>query len=642
MKGGCPARWRNTIYNHSFLRKTTNRRSIRPLWVRMPTDIFAQRKVLLKKKTKQAKQQPAILPSAADQIAACQLAREKKSEELLEKQKRKLEKLQEEDEKRKHALAELEIQRADFAKKFGTLKTIRELEDEEFGAQPAQKRATRRPPPPIVQFAHRLSVPEFLGRVRYADLKDKTTHKQEDHITLDAVLDIVDDKRETSVLVSRGGGVGGVGGVDGVQTLRDVAMKTCKMPTKDEACYADFTSWLSPPKWTELVHQLSGNGGGFRAINSSGNYNDILVPTSRTSTKDHFKWPCVLNEICGEQPSSLVVRMTRSDPFPCEEGRNPAYRSMKLPAVKQEMAMTLHAAANGFGTPIYSAVSWPWERRPTEIHQKYGLILVMQRMRSDATDFQQRMYQRLVKNGPSDPDSKLPPAFVRGAENVSLSMILRCYEMANAGLINFDIKPGNILIDTYASDTVDFEDPVVYIADFDSVYCVQIPDGVAGPKARFFVMLLLLSMHVRAYSNQAFVESFVRVAAPILMELWEELFASYQHTESKPFGEGAEWIYEAEIAFDAERGAFNHKRVANTTFSLAQRLSMQLVMMSYEYLFDDRDGRSPPKRSTEWPGWVRSNGFFESRRPRLVPQLMAFVLLHMTPIPTEWKTLLAA
>jgi len=603
----------------------------------MQPDIFAQRRAQLQKKAKASKAETTQIAPAADQMKACLASQAKKSEELKEQQKRKLERLAEEDEKRKQGLLESDRRKAEFLKQAKSQaevdqwdREIKELDDEEYGAQQAPKRPARcRPPPSVVRIAPLMPQPEFLERPLYRNLSEQTTHRTENFPSIEAISEMVDEKRETSVLVSFG---------EEVTTLHDIGVKSGKMPSQSEACYVDYTSWFMPRKWTELVRQrVSGNSGAFKAVTSTGNYNEVLATTTDTPMMDHAKWPCVLNS----NIMPMVVRMTRSDPFPCAEGRTPAYRSMKLGDLKKEMSMTLHAAAHRFGPPVYAAVSWPWERRPKDKHQKYGLILVMLRMRSDITRFQNFMYDKLViPHQPTAEGSTLD--YRKCTEHISRSMILRCYEMANAGFINFDIKPGNMLVDHYGEEP-DFQSPAVYITDFDAVYCVKVPDSVAGPKARFFVTLLLLSMHVRAYSRMEFVESYIRVAGPLLMELWEELVASYGDSNSKPFGEGAEWIYETEIAFDQERGAFNHPDLEKTT-SLSTRLSMQMMMMAYEYMFDDSDHREPPKRVTEWPGWVRKRqgAFFEARNPRLVPQLMTFILFHLAPVPEDWKTILAA
>ena len=602
----------------------------------MPPDIFAQRRAQIKKKAKASKAEPTQIAPAADQMKACLASQAKKSEELKQQQKRKLERLAEEDEKRKKALAESDHWKAEFLKNMHSQKEdnvlgseIKELDDVEYGAQRAPKHtARRRPPPSVVRLAPLMPQPEFLERLLYRNLSEQTTHRVENFPTIEAVSEMVDEKRETSVLVSLG---------KEVTTLHDIGVKSGKMPSQSDASYVDYVSWFMPSKWTELVRQrVSGNSGAFEAVTSTGNYNEVLATTTSTPTMDHAKWPCVLNS----NIMPMVVRMTRSDPFPCAEGRTPAYRSMKLGDLKKEMSITLHAAAHRYGPPIYSAVSWAWERRHKDKHQKYGLILVMLRMRSDITKFQNIMYDKLMI---SHPDGDVaPPQYRKGVEQISRSMILRCYEMANAGFINFDIKPGNMLVDQYG-DEPNFENPDVYITDFDAVYCTQVSDDVAGPKARFFVTLLLLSMHIRAYSRAAFVDSYVRVAGPLLMELWEQLVASYGDTSSKPFGEGSKWIYETEIAFDQLRGSFNYSDLKNTT-SPGKRLSMQMMMMTYEYLFDDSDNREPPMRATKWDGWVRKRqgGFFEARNPRLVPQLMTFILFHLAPVPEDWKTILAA
>lgn len=588
----------------------------------------------MKKKVTKVAKAPIVIASAEEQMKACREAQEKKSAENMEREKRILAKLQEEDKKRKEALAQSDLQKSAFLQHLKCQeKTIKELEDEEFGAQPAPKRVAcaaraARVSPSAVRIAHTMPRPEFVPAMLYDALEGMTTHRVENHPKLSAVEEIVAEKRENHVLTSCG---------NVVTTLRDVGIRL-GLPSENETFHSDYVSWFAPGKWTEIVHQrVAENTGAFHSITSSGNYNEVLAPTMDTPTTDHSKWPCILNT----NTMPMAIRMTRSDPFPCADGKSPQYRCMKLDAVQKEMAMSLHAACHQFGPPVYAAVSWPWEQRANGKHRKYGLILVMLRMRSDASHFQSLMYDKLVK-GKHDNELVPPLEYRRCAENVSRGMILRCYEMANAGFINFDIKPGNILVDVHGND-IDFCNPAVYITDFDAVYCVPVPDDVAGPKARFFVTLLLLSMHVRAYSNHAFMASFLQVAGPLLMELWEELNASCCGERPNSFGSGSEWIYKCEIAFDPERGEFNSAELQNTT-CMASRLSKQLVMMTYEYMFDCSRGREPPKRAADWPGWVKAlpqGGYFDTvRQPRLVPQLLTFILLHTAPVPETWKSIL--
>ena len=520
-------------------------------------------------------------------------------------------------------------------------------------ARTAPKRAARRtqaasssstPPSAVTpsSIACELAHPEFVTLLQYECLRDMAVHRPADHPTLDEVADIVEAKRESSVLCCTGG--------DGGVTTLCVAGTINGLPGRDEPHYHDYVSWFKPEKWNGLAEQrASGNKGSLKSISSCGNYNEVLAPTSDTPTSDHSQWPCIMNEV--SKVSAIALRMTRSDPFPCEDkNESPQYRSMKLEAVKSEMAMSLHAAAHCFGAPIHAVVSWPWKepKKPKQGNlkewvlkakkQEYGLIMIMPRMRSDGAVFQNIMYDNLV-GGDSGPLLTAPVMYRRCAEVVSRSMIVRCYEMACAGLINFDIKPSNILVDVHGPKP-NFTDPLVYVADFDAVYCVPTPCNVAGTKARFFTMLLLLAAHVRGYSTKFFVDSFVKVAGPLLMELWGEIHATYHAADSSHFGAGSAWLFEAEIAANEERGEFNIHEIRQTA-SAPLRLSKQLVMMSYEYFPSCSNGKTP-KRITSWP-WATmtsANGFFETRGPRLVPQLLAFSILYMKPIPDAWKDVL--
>jgi len=285
------------------------------------------------------------------------------------------------------------------------------------------------------------------------------------------------------------------------------------------------------------------------------------------------------------------------------------------------MAMALDAAAQGIGPPIYAATAWPWERQPGDTEQKYGMILVM--LQSDG-DLQ--TYQELVRI-PADPTTGPSPVMRRTVEEAAHYLVTMCWHVGWTQHINFDIKPGNILMHQNKDQ--------FYMADFDAVYYVYVPPGVGSAKACMFVNLLLLAMHIQSYfGSGTYIKSTMRVFGPVLMELWDELLL-----RPAAFGPGADWIKSARIAPEPNGGAFD-RSVLRAVQDPGLRLGKQLAMMTYEYLFDTANGKQAPVKALQW-GWKTTAVFFSGGSPPLVPQLLRYSLLHNQPVPTTWAATLS-
>lgn len=433
------------------------------------------------------------------------------------------------------------------------------------------------------------------------------------------VLTFVKAQREVAVLCALPDG-------NGVRTWNDLSA----LEADDEAA-----PWHSPSHWTTLTRSWTGNTAPWlRRLSGTGNYNDVLFLTPDAPVDDPTQWPPQLRKSSPLTPAGLcrngeyVVRMTRTDPFrekPAKKGcKTPPriYRSMKIEALAAEMALTLHAASLGIGPAVYAAVSWPWDREPGEKAQRYGLLMVLERAAGDMVDYQDEL---LAKHPPCG-SIKGPSAQLRErAEFAGAWLAGLCYQVAWSGFINFDMKPANLLMcerqDTFC------------MTDFDHMYHRSVPDAEGGVKARFFVNLLLLCTHVRAYSSRSFTASFVKPLAPELLRLWKEAV-----TSPETFGPGSAWLRTASTATTPESGAFNHHVLSNIK-DPGQRLATMLSMMVYEYFFDDQPPKRRPRVAAEWSGWTQPSGFF-SGPPPLVQQLLRFVLFHSTPVPDDYSTLL--
>ena len=69
-----------------------------------------------------------------------------------------------------------------------------------------------------------------------------------------------------------------------------------------------------------------------------------------------------------------------------------------------------------------------------------------------------------------------------------------------------------------------------------------VPSSVASTKAAFFVNMLLMCMHVRSHSSNAFADVFLDVVAPCMLALWRDALRA-----EAPFGNGAGWLAAARL-----------------------------------------------------------------------------------------------
>ena len=567
------------------------------------------------------------IPTPAEQHAANLKRMEAINEMNREREARRIQKLKEADERERVEKAACEQRQRQLATE------MKAFADAAGGVEDditqAAKRVRRGPSiaevPSYVKF---LPAPDYEGR---QTLKLVCTGAKpiSSSVSMDAVKDLVREKLDTAVLCCTSPS-------SGIQRLHELATHA-DFPSPTHETYSDWMSWMSPSKWVDLVElRVAGNKGAFKSITSTGNYNEVLIATSDTPISDPRKWPCVLNL----DDKKVVIRMTRSDSFGNTGSGNPLYRCISLDAMVNEMAMTLRAAACGFGVPVHAAVSWPWALQQGKTVRKYGLIMALDRADGDMISYQEAIGTKILSLpwfGDPSVKKRNECAYNKTCEAFAVKLMHRCYQMAEAGIINFDIKPGNILVNF--NDNL--ESPDIFFADYDAVYSRTVDDSVAGVNVRFFVNLLLLSMHVRAYSAKAFVEPYVRCVAPVLIQLWELIQKSVQGKAPADFGEGACWVDRAEIAFSHKDGAFNHRKLRAMS-SESERLSTQLRMMVYEYLFDSEEPKQPPPRATEWSKWKSVSGstFFETKRLKVVPQLLRFIIFYESEVPPAWQELL--
>mgnify|MGYP006125556961 CR=1 FL=1 len=594
----------------------------------MKGNIFEQRK---KQQAKMAKRKQAevVIPNGEDQIRQVaeqqrvkrelDAERAERSEEVREKQRKQAEL------RRQKLLEESAAERAALAQA-----AKKQNDDEEYkAANPAARkgpsnarRAGQVAPPPGNQ-SEPLPVkilpdmPQFLDPPNMDEITSVTAGRTpQTPVDREAIKTFVRTNIDLAILCAPY--------PDGrVRTWNELAA-----PAPDSAFYGSWMEWNSPAKWVEIPRKrYEDNTLSLEPVTDAGNYNEVLKITANTPLDDPSSWPPQLlaSGVPLDQSvaavdklpqNDYVVRMTRMTPFPLAPGstRPLQYRSMKLDHLVGEMAMALDAAAQGIGPPIYAATAWPWERQPGDTQQKYGMILIM--LKSDG-DLQE--YQQLVRI-PADPVTGPSPIFRRTVEESAHYLVGMCWHVGWTQHINFDIKPGNILMHKNKDQ--------FYLADFDAVYYVYVPPEVASARACMFVNLLLLAMHIQSYfGSGTYISSTMRVFGPVLMQLWKEIVDS-----GSAAGPGQTWLQEARIS--PISGSFDLAALRAIPDAGA-RLGRQLSMMVFEYLFDKSDGKQPPMKALNW-SWNVESAFFSGGYPLLLPQLLRYSILFNKAVPTDW------
>jgi hypothetical protein len=411
----------------------------------------------------------------------------------------------------------------------------------------------------------------------------------------------------------------------------------CALPGPGEALnwqQADFEAtkhpggkdWAHPDKWMSFVHSwMSDNLDKLLPVSNTGMFNNVLAASKHTPVDDAARWPPQLAEIVGAG-GEYVIRMTRLDAFPCPKedvgSHKQTFRHMRREEAVSEITTTLHAALTGIGPPIYAALAWPWNLPPHSSKQLYGLIIVTERCIGDMSAHVDTL------RGMYPPESSLQsssPELRQEAERSAIKVAEACARVSVQLGINFDIKCANMLLKNGGDH--------VYLCDFDPIHFVYPPPEVVGAKACMLTNLLLVCMHVRAYSLRTFATPFLAMLAPLVMKLLEEAV-----NDRDSFGRGFAWLLSTRIAPTPETGSFDESLLKRTR-EAGLRLSRHLSMMVFEYMFNQAEGKRPCATALQWKGWDLKTGFI-SGYASLVPQIVRFSFFYdMPPGPADEKIL---
>lgn len=447
------------------------------------------------------------------------------------------------------------------------------------------------------------------------------------------VLEEVRARRDAAVLCANGGGK-----IETWNTLPGA-------PSPEDDTVAGWRKWLAPANWRGFIDMCAELNPDAVADDDevdvparevslaavSGAYNSVVTPSATAKLDDAQRWPPQLAE--SGRAGAFVVRMTKTRPFPTgppgPHGTPPStiYRFMPLNEMVLEMALALYAASLDVGPPVLAAVSWP-ESIPGCTRLLHGLLLVLGRARGDMIDYQSALRSKFP---PSSYVSGPSEAFGNAAVEAAKDVARLCYRTAREGFLNFDIKPANMLWHVGNS---------FHLCDFDPTHFVHVSSGVASMKAAFFVNMILLCMHVRSHSSDAFASVFLGAVSQGMLVLWREAVR-----QPELFGAGVEWLKDARLPLGAREGCFCAREL-HLTKNVSTRCRRHFEMLVFEYGFSSSEGRRPPKRCTDWPGWNRDERGSSKSSPffpedvSLVRQLLLYCFFFDKPPPAELASIL--
>jgi hypothetical protein len=210
------------------------------------------------------------------------------------------------------------------------------------------------------------------------------------------------------------------------------------------------------------------------------------------------------NEI---EPTDIAIRMTRPDHSRLSSG-HVIYRYKTLRALALEAQYTVHAAIHGLAPICYAIHIYPVTVTSSKGQPKklYGALYFMRRGKVSLAQF--------LDN--SNLIGQTPASAGRSASAAILPLLAK---QAKAGVVNFDIKPGNLLL-THGSANMPWN---AHSIDFDAnMYAVRF--GEAGTnseewQANLLVNLVLLSSHLRCFYAKPVCDGWIECVRPLILTL---------------------------------------------------------------------------------------------------------------------------
>ena len=177
-----------------------------------------------------------------------------------------------------------------------------------------------------------------------------------------------------------------------------------------------------------------------------------------------------------------------------------------------EMHSVLEAAANGFGTPCFAAFAFPSGRTKKKkdgtVAALWGAIYVLKKAESNLNSvIIDKVNHAYNTESGEEAINKAIRSGVKGFCKKRLLLVLA--RQAACKILNFDSKPGNVLL---------MKDQSVYLVDFDPYLYSSNLDFLSF-EAALLINLVLLCVHIRAWCNHQFADAFVDSFRELILQL---------------------------------------------------------------------------------------------------------------------------
>ena len=312
----------------------------------------------------------------------------------------------------------------------------------------------------------------------------------------------------------------------------------------------DSSLLASPSQWRSILSRINGFLMSSKRRNSlhvaSGEYNHVMsgrdVLTSIVDAEDAERLSSSLDSEGAWD--DVVVRITRPDQGSDDEDdeeqeetegekeekeekedketkKQSVYRYRSLCEMTTEMHSVLEAAAYGYGVACHACFLFPAGTRrrnvrlpdgsqcTTRLVQLYGSVYILGKASSTLNSV---TYDRVVHANKSHREvGKIKDAIASGVEEfVTGKLLPKMVAQAKLGILNFDSKPGNLVLCSQLE---------VHLIDFDaSLYSHLSPDECSW-EGCLLLNILLLVAHSRAWHNTTFATAFANAFRPIVLEL---------------------------------------------------------------------------------------------------------------------------
>lgn len=382
--------------------------------------------------------------------------------------------------------------------------------------------------------------------------------------------------------------------IDSLQSLvqNDITVDGSKIPTLDDVLnmasyrifYSSFSDagaglvgegsspWCRPTglEWTSFLKSFNSilmAPTSRRKLNPwHGEYN-YVVPARELAK--HVPLVPVLLDTNGDviDPNQYVFRVTRPDRGDDDDDEDedddednqkskdsPCSRYREYHEICAEMKFVLEAAACGFGVPCYAAFAFQTNTAIVRSGKRIGLWGAVYALKRGEKNLNSLIFDR-TEHALSEhhSHSDFQQAMKRGVASFCRKKLLPVLvRQSQQRVLNFDIKPGNIMV---------LKNQSIYVVDFDSsLYSSNL--SFMTFESSLLVNLLLLCVHVRAWTQPDFASAFVDTYRNLILEL-------------VIYSRSCSWLSEAKVNSGAKFKAFN----ANTDEKCKSKL--ESVVNSY-------------------------------------------------------------